>query len=171
MLQWVLSRVLSCGAKRRSSFRMNRATSQMRGLAKDLMAYEMSEKESSQAKSPAAFRVTEKLRPHVANLMGIGGFRALLSRALVLAAAEVSWPSAVHVKADGTLEGLDGPCSQLAPAESLEGRVVLLAQLFGLMVALIGPTLTSRLVGEIWPEFHSAMWDSAGKEVDSEKAK
>jgi hypothetical protein len=143
----------------------------MRGLAKDLMAYEISEKESSQAKSPAVFPVTEKLRPHLANLMGIGGFRALLSRALVLAAAEVSWLSTVHVKADGTLEGLEEPHSRLNPAEFFDGRVVILAQLLGLLVAFIGPNLTSRLVGEIWPEFHSKTWDSAVEEVPSEKAK
>ena len=84
--------------------------------------------------------------------MGNGGFRALLSRALALANAEVPWLRAVHVKADGTLEGLEALHAQLDPAEFLEGRVVLLAQLLGLLVAFIGPSLTLRLVGEIWPQ-------------------
>jgi hypothetical protein len=140
-------------------------------VIRNLKAYEMSEKGSVQAKSPAVFPVTEKLRPHLANLMGIGGFRALLSRALVLAAAEVSWLSTLHVKADGTLEGLEEAHLRLNPTECLEGRVVLLAQLLGLLEAFIGPNLTSRLVGEIWPEFHSTTWGSADKEVPSEKAK
>lgn len=124
----------------------------MRSLAKDLMVHETSRNKSSEAKAPAAFHVTEKLRPHLANLMGNGGFGALLSRALVLASAEVSWLRAVHVKADGTLEGLEACHAKLAPAEFLEGKVVLLAQLLGLLVAFIGPALTSRLVGEIWPK-------------------
>jgi hypothetical protein len=93
------------GKTMRSRFRLNRTTPQMLGLAKDLIAYETSGEESSQEKPPAVFSVTEKLCPHLANLMGIGDFRALLSPTLVLAAAEVSWLSAVHVKADGTLEG------------------------------------------------------------------
>ena len=37
----------------------------------------------------AVFLVCEKLRPHLAMLMGNAGFRALLSRALALAKAEV----------------------------------------------------------------------------------
>jgi hypothetical protein len=150
---------------------MNRATPRMLGLARDLLAFEMSRNKSVGTKAPATFHVVEKLRPHLANLMGIGGFHALLSRALVLASVEIPWLGAVRVKADGTLEGFDRVYAQLDPAEFLEGRVVTLAQLLELMVALIGPNLTSRLVGEIWPEFPSAIWDSADTEIASEKAK
>jgi hypothetical protein len=58
----------------------------------------------------------------------------------------------VHVNADGDLEGFEALGLQLDPSEFVEGRVVLLAQLLGLLVALIGPSLTSRLTGEIWPQ-------------------
>jgi hypothetical protein len=37
------------------------------------------------------------------------------------------------------------------PAEIFDGRVVLLAQLLGLLVAFIGERLTLSLVREIWP--------------------
>jgi len=84
--------------------------------------------------------------------MGNGGFRALLSRALVLAGAEVPWLRAVRVSADGTLEGLEKPAAGLNPAEFHQGRVVFLAQLLGLLVAFIGPGLTLRLLCEIWPQ-------------------
>jgi hypothetical protein len=130
------------------------------------MVHESSRNRSAQAKTRAAFSVVEKLRPHLANLMGIGGFRALLARALVLGSAEASWLGAVRVNETGSLEGSDASYSQLDPAECLEGSVVLLAQLLGLLVALIGPNLTSRVVGEVWPRFHSKAWDSAGKEVE-----
>jgi hypothetical protein len=86
------------------------------------------------------------------NLMGNAGFRALLSRALALANEEVRWLRAMHVKADGALEGLNELHTQVDPVEYIEGKVVLLAQLLGLLVALIGPGLTSSLVGEIWPK-------------------
>ena len=84
--------------------------------------------------------------------MGNGGFRALLSRALALANAEVPWLRAVQVKADGSLEGLEELHAQLDPDEFFEGRVVLLAQLLGLLVAFIGENLTLRLVREVWPK-------------------
>jgi hypothetical protein len=103
-------------------------------------------------KTPEAVYAGERLRPHLAALMGNGGFRALLSRALALANAEVPWLRAVHVKADGSLEGLEELRAQLSPAELFDGRVVLLAQLLGLLEAFIGEDLTSRLVRDIWPE-------------------
>jgi hypothetical protein len=124
----------------------------MRSIALRLIHYETAGNSSSETTNTAIFEVTDRLRPHLAMLMGNGGFRALLARALALASAEVSWLGAVHVNADGTLEGLQTPHARLKPAEFREGRLVLLAQLLGLLVAFIGPGLTSRLVGEIWPQ-------------------
>jgi hypothetical protein len=56
------------------------------------------------------------------------------------------------VNADGILEGLETPHAQLKPAEFGDGQVVLLAQLLRLLVAFIGPGMTLRLMGEIWPQ-------------------
>ena len=131
---------------------MNRATPHMRHFAKRLIVYETRGDKSSKTKKTAAFPISENLRPQLASLMGEGGFRALLARALALAAAEVPWLRAVQVKADGTLAGLEGLPAQLDPDEFLEGRVVLLAQLLGLLVAFIGENLTLRLVQEVWPK-------------------
>lgn len=133
----------------RACFQMSPATPQMRNLAKRLMAYETGGNKSSGTKTPVAFHCCEKLRPHLATLMGDGGFRALLSRAL--ADAEVPWLRAVHVKADGSLEGLEELHVQLDLDEFFEGRIVLLTQLLGLLVAFIGENLTLRLVREVWP--------------------
>jgi hypothetical protein len=124
----------------------------MRDFAARLIAYETTKNKSSETKPSAAFLVNEKLRPHLATLMGNVGFRALLSRALMLTNAEVPWLRAVHVKADGSLEGLDELDAQVDPKEIFEGRVVLLAQLLGLLVAFIGESLTLRLVREVWPK-------------------
>jgi hypothetical protein len=124
----------------------------MRDFAERLIAYETKGNRSSETKPAAVFLVGEKLRPHLAMLMGNVGFSALLSRALVLATAEVPWLRAVHVKADGSLEGLGGLGAQVSPAEIFEARVVLLAQLLGLMVAFIGERLTLSLAREMWPK-------------------
>jgi hypothetical protein len=136
----------------------------MRRFAKQLMVYETPRDKSSAANLAATFPVTDKLRPHLATLMGNGGFRALLSRALALAGAEVPWLRALHVKADGALEGLQAPHRQLDPAEFLEGKVVLLAQLLGLLVAFIGTSLTLRLMGEIWPQLSLEDVDFGGSD-------
>jgi hypothetical protein len=133
-----------------NGFRMNRATPQMRSIAQRLIKHETSGNKSPETTHLATLQVTERLRPHLATLMGHGGFRALLARALALAGEEVPYLRALRVNADGTLQGLEALSPQLKPAQILEGRVVLLAQLLGLLVAFIGPGMTSRLVGEIW---------------------
>lgn len=144
---------------------MSRATPQTRNFAKSLIAYETGENKFAEIKTSAACRVGEKLRPQLATLMGNVGFRALLSRALALANAEVAWLRAVHVRADGTLEGLDELEAQVHPDEIFEGCVVLLAQLLGLLVVLIGENLTLRLVRDTWPKLalNDLDFDKGGK--------
>jgi hypothetical protein len=133
-------------------FYMSRATSQMRSLARRLIDRETGRRKSSGTKTLAAFPVCEKLRPHLATLVGNAGFRALFGRALALASAEVPWLRAARVNADGSPEGLEELHAQLHPDELFEGRVVLAAHLLGLLVAFIGENLTLRLVREIWPK-------------------
>ena len=130
---------------------MNRATPQMRAFAKRLIAHETAGKTSSEKQFPAGFPVSEKLCSQLTTLIGSSGFRALFLRSLALAKAELPWLRAVRVKADGTLEGVDEIQPQPTTEVALEAREILLAQLLGLLVTFIGPALTSRLVGEIWP--------------------
>jgi hypothetical protein len=132
-------------------FQMSRVSPEMRNFARRLIICEANGNKSARIKPPAAFDVCEKLRPVLATLMGNGGFRALLARARALAAAEVPWLRAVHVRQDGTLAGLDELAAQPDPDTLLEGRVVLLAWLLELLVAFIGADLTLRLVREVWP--------------------
>jgi hypothetical protein len=107
---------------------------------------------STQTESLRGFRVLEKLSPNLSQLMGSGGWRSLLSRALSLAGAEVRWLRAVQVKADGTLEGVEAAHAQIDNEEFVEGGIVVLAQLLGLLVAFIGENLTLRILGEMWPK-------------------
>ena len=140
----------------------------MRSFAKRLVDSEGHSNTSSAAQTAVAFPVADKLRPQLAMLMGQDGVKALLSRSLVLATTEVSWLGAVQINADGDLEWVEALGSQPNAAEFLEGRVVLLAQLIGLLVAFIGPGLTSSLVGEIWPQI--PLYEQGfGKKVNSEE--
>src|SRR5260370_30311500 len=149
---------------------MRRANPKMRDFAARLIGHETRKNKSSETKTPAACLVSEKLRPHLATLMGNLGFRALLSRALALANAEVPWLRAVHVNADGSLEGLDEVGAQVDSDEIFEGCVVLLAQLLGLLVAFIGENFTLRLVREVCPKLPLDDLDF-GKVIKDEKSK
>jgi len=128
---------------------MNRAAPKLRIYAERLIAYEMRQNASSKSNPTAAFVVIETLGPHFSALMGAAGFRALLSRALVLAAAEVAWLSDLKVKADGLIEGLNELEAQANLEEIAEGGIVLLARLLGLLVTLIGEDLTLQLLDNV----------------------
>src|SRR4051812_46727704 len=131
---------------------MSQASPQMRRFARRIMAHEtpLGDK-SSDVAGQATFQVIDDLRPQLVNLMGIGGFRGLLSRAIVLGSEEVRWLRAVHVKSDGTLTGLEEHAS-LGAGQFVEGKVVLLARLLETLVALIGIGLTLRLALGTWPK-------------------
>ena len=85
---------------------MSRADPHMRDFAKRIIDCEADGHKPAENNGPETVLVLEKLRPRLAALMGNGGFRALLARALALAGAEFPWLRAVHVKADGTMEEL-----------------------------------------------------------------
>ena len=117
-----------------------------------LIAFETKENKSSETVTPAAFLVCEKLRSHLGTFMGNTGFQALVLRALALASVEIPWLRVVQVKSDGSLEGIDKLAAQVSPEEIAEDSIVLIAHLFGLLVAFIGEKLALRIVQEVWPK-------------------
>lgn len=128
---------------------MNSAAPKPRSYAQRLIDGEISRSGPSKSDSTVAFGVIEKLRPHFSALMGSAGFRALLSRALVLARADVAWLRDLQVKVDGAFEGLCEIEVQAHPQEIADGGMVLLDRLLGLLVNLIGEQLTLRLLSNV----------------------
>ena len=124
----------------------------MRYFAARLVAFEAAASRSADAGASAALAVPDRMRTHLTTLMGNGGHRALLMRALALAGAEVPWLRGIQVAVDGTFEGPDPSGEPVDPDERIEGGVVLVATLIGLLVAFIGERLTLQLVGEVWPK-------------------
>ncbi len=102
--------------------------------------------------------------------MGRAGFQALVARALKLATPEVPWLSMVRVVGDGELEGLAAARTSINAAIFSSGEVALLAQLIGLLVAFIGPTLTLRLIKQLWPQlpFQDADFSSTADSEDAQ---
>ena len=120
-------------------------------LARRLLACEVVASENSEPTESSAVRVCEKLRRPLCALAGVAGYRSLLSRALTLARTEAPGLSAVQVAPDGSLEGLGEFESQIEKDHAGEAGVILIAQLLGLCLALIGEVLTLRLVEDVSP--------------------
>lgn len=123
----------------------------MRNFAGRLVACEAGKGDASEATPPAVIRIGEKLRSHLAVIIGRAGFGAIMARAVALAVPEVPWLRGLQVKADGFLEGAD-ELKAVSPEEMAQGSLVLVAQLLGLLVAFIGEDLTLRIVHGAWPK-------------------
>jgi hypothetical protein len=127
---------------------------QTRDLAQRLLAYENAAGKTSEPTEFAAFRVFERLHEPICALTGVAGFRSLLSRALTLARAEAPSLSAVRVAADGSLKGLDELRLQVDADQAREAGIILISQLLGLLVRVVGEAMTLQLVtSEILPDF------------------
>jgi hypothetical protein len=127
--------------------------SQTRDLALRLLAYETAASKTSEPTELAAFRVCETLRRPLCALAGVAGCRSLLSRALTLARAEAPSLGAVQVAADGSLQGLDALRPQVDADQAREIGIILITQLLGLLVRVVGETMTLQMVtSEILPD-------------------
>jgi hypothetical protein len=94
-------------------------------------------------------RVYDRLRLPLSKLAGIAGFRSLMSRALVMAKAELPSLVSISVLEDGSLKKLD--CPEQDRMDDGKGEIVVLAHLLGLLVTFIGEPLTLQLVRDAWP--------------------
>jgi len=126
--------------------------SELKGLARLLLACENAQGDAARPGGPAAFGVCEKLRGPLSKNLGPGGLFALMGRALALAGRESPWLRSLQIKADRSVEGLDPLAPKLDMRAIAEGEVAFVAQLLGLLVTFIGAALTVRFLHDIWPE-------------------
>jgi hypothetical protein len=124
----------------------------LKELAKRLLADEATARKRPGGNDSAAFRVVEKVRQPLGQLLGIAGFRALFSRALALANEEVPWLRALHIKSDGSLEGLGELEANLDEDGIVGGELILVARLLELLITFIGSALTLRIIQDAWPK-------------------
>ena len=120
-----------------------------RDLARRLIASEANETTASLQTKPATARVYERLRRQLGASVGADGFQALASRALALAKSESPRLSSVQLTASGGLRGLGEVESQADVAEDGEAGVILIAQLLGLFLSLLGEATTLRLIEDL----------------------
>ena len=124
----------------------------MRNLARRLIAAEHRAGDSADTKGRAAFRVCEKLRESLSDLVGTHGYRALLARALTLSKAEAAWLAKLEVGANGALALAGELEHELDPKAAAAGGAALVGQVLELLATFIGEALTQRLAHQIWPE-------------------
>jgi hypothetical protein len=126
----------------------------MRNLADRLLVCESSAGETSEPMESATLRVYDKLRQGLGEFAGVDGFQSLASRALVLARTEAPSLSAVRVTAEGALLGLgQGKIEHpdMDRDQAGEGAIILIAHLLGLLLLLLGESLTLSLLQFTWP--------------------
>lgn len=138
--------------KAREAHPMSTTSPETQDLARRLLAFEAAHDNSSATGADGAARVIEELRLRLIKLAGVEGFRALLSRALTLAKAEVPSLNMVQVSADGSLEGFAGIEQDQGAETTGQAGMILVAQLLELLVTFIGEPLTLRLVRDKSPD-------------------
>ena len=120
-----------------------------RDLARSLVKSEAEANATCLQTEQATVRVYEKLRRQLGSPIGVDGFRALASRALALAKTESHGLSAVQIAANGGLRGLGETESQTDADKDSEAGVILIAQLLGLFLTLLGEATTLRLIEDL----------------------
>jgi hypothetical protein len=129
------------------------ATPQLQNLALQLLVHE-AKNSPSPAKLAEALEVCcQRLHKRLDSLIGAGGFRALLDRALFLAKKEHPWLKAVGIgEYPGCeLKVLHEAMNGRKPAEVREAFTIILANVIWLLVTFIGEDIAFGLVEEAWP--------------------
>ena len=130
---------------------MNKATPAIQNLARRLIAIE-SARHPSEKEASATLRALDKLQAPLSKLVGVGGFRSLLSRALALAAVEVPNLKTIEIETDGSLKGFEDEKYDQVERSPRETGVAILTHLLGLLVTLIGEPFTLWIVRNAWPD-------------------
>jgi hypothetical protein len=145
---------------------MRQATLPLRELSRRLFAREAKKPRGPGAPAEAMAASCRRLHERLDPLIGAGGFRALLARALHLAAKEFPWLDAVRVEEHPAceLKGLREAAKGLDAPSVGEGFALVLANVIWLLVTFIGEDIALGLVREVWPEMETGAAVSASEE-------
>ena len=118
----------------------------IRDWTRRLIAFEVDADPPSAQTELATLRVYEKLRRQLCAPVGVDSFQALASRALSLAKSQSPRLRVVQLTADGGLRGLAEVEFHKNADEDGEVGIILIAQLLGLFLTLLGEAATVRLI-------------------------
>jgi hypothetical protein len=128
------------------------ASPKLKELVRRLLAHEQRSAIRAGVTKAKPFAVVERLRKPLVDLSGVAGFRSLLSRSLALAGEDVLWLKALHIKADGIIEGLDELSGEVSYEDVVEGESALATHFMTFLVNFIGPTMTLKVLQDVWPK-------------------
>jgi len=117
----------------------------------DAILQRLLQNEKRSAKSPeeAVLHSFEKMRKHISKIMGMAGYKAILSRALQLSRNKDPSLAELKITEDGKLEGVtsDEASAQL----DMKSAEILFGVFFHLLATFIGEELTVNILSDILP--------------------
>lgn len=133
---------------------MGQQNLRFRDLARQLLDHERERQDAAADLVPVIEQAFRRLHEHTSKLIGPAGFQALVTRAAHLTSAEAGWIESMTFQAepDLTLVGLSERIESEGAGPVIDGLVLLLANLIGLLCTFIGDSLTLLLIRRIWPE-------------------
>ena len=110
----------------------------------------------------------QRLHDRLDRLIGPGGFRALLNRALYLAKKKYAWLEGVGIEDYPGCEFKDlrEAVKGKKPADVNEACTLILANVIWLLVTFIGEDITIGLIQEAWPDVRTDIAASSSKEAN-----
>jgi hypothetical protein len=129
------------------------ATPQLKNLALRLLVHEAKNSPSPAKLAEALEICCQRLHKRLDSLIGAGGFRALLDRAVFLAKKEHPWLKGVGV-ADYPgceLKALNEAMSGRKPDEIKQTFTIILANVIWLLATFIGEDIAYSVIEEAWP--------------------
>jgi hypothetical protein len=117
----------------------------------------------------AAERALLELGAHLSQLVGSEGYRALLARALQVAATDYPFLASVEPAANppGRLVGLPRRAQRRPPREVHLALAVTLTNLIRVLSTFIGDDLTLRLLSDVWPRLAACSPRTSRAQVES----
>jgi hypothetical protein len=115
-------------------------------IVRRLLEHEAGDSQCPAALAEASERVCQKLRVHLADVMGTSGFRFLMVRAATTAGGSFK----LTINDDGCLKMLDA--SGLDPSQQAAAQASL-ANVLELLADYIGQNLVLRFIHQVWPDF------------------
>lgn len=117
-----------------------------------LLALETGEAATSDRIAEGAARAGEKISQRLAPLIGEAGIHALFARSLTLTSARFPWLATATTSPRTAWAQLRSCLEKQPPGAASEASAELLGAFVGLLEKFIGPSLTARLLHDVWPE-------------------
>src|SRR5215213_5960815 len=146
---------------------MNPGSPKLQKLALRLFEHEASKSGNSDEPVKAIESCCQRLHGRLDRLIGAGGFRALLNRALYLAKKKYAWLEGVGIEDYPGCEFKDlrEVVKGKQPATVNEACTLILANVIWLLVTFIGEDITIGLIQEAWTDVSTDIAASSPKRL------